>query len=1282
MVERRRSVLQQRSLNAWFTPSPSTQPTLPETKSTPTHRPSIGGGSNANTLPGCVGVVDLTETLAPTTTTAADPTPTTVAVSLLSSSHPEKETTVFVLDDDDKPKTLPSTISPGPVYPIAKTEEFLKEELPHQELINEGSPDKNLKQEDEEFIREESPDEEFIKEESPDEELMKQGELKQENEFEADELNQEELKEEGKHPNLTDRLQQQQPIMAPSSSSLLVLEEVEASVNTTTNSNRPTTRTASTNNNPINTMNNNKNNRNSGLVGRRCAVHCCIERDFFGPNPLGAAPTAPPNNAAPGTTRTDATTATTRGQDQPNPRRFESWYAGTILQVHHHQNHHPDTTTTDSQPSVNQHLGIPSSTTVTVRFLDNTVDDGVRWEDVRLLRNNNDKQIDYFCQNTTRMDARFVGVASLPNHDSATAAASSAVFCRHRPDVLYPGDLVSALFQQGGGGGGVCSNSTSNKTRRNVPHNPPWYRGRVVAERSLVCTNTTNDNTIISVVDICYDDGDLERNVPYNIKQKSGTRKGSTKEQDNDDDDGCYYCVTLLEHGSENPAWLQGFSVALPSLLKKGGAGHGVVVGDEITPTTASISNDNGNPPTPVLLPVRYRCAMDPTPRKTSPEWVEHRAYSDVVAAFCQATDFKRAPGCIVYDWPWPKTTVPLVTATTTISIATTARRSTRVRNPSAAAAAALSSKVRADNDDNDEEDDDAAEDNEDSDHEEDDATPLHILVKRRKLALASSSTARTRKPPMRKKPPGQPRLADPEMVEDEDEPDTTVSPQPLTRATRTRKPPTRMKPQEQQRRAKPIMNYADEPLTTVSPRPLTWTRKPPIQKQNDHHAVKKRPLDKQQQEKESKPPLTRSNRRTMPIQKRAKVVDIDEDDDAVAVLESAWPLLVVVGDNKSDDGARSLRRMDFYMSHHWGQALQNSGDAVPAAEFVTFMGAMHGTKKCTKRTNYCADIFLTRVRDADSMLTVVALTLYIARMPHDALWQCVLDLNCVGPVSKGQPFPDPHKMDLALRYLNFVFSKQGMLTSCSDFIDANFRTNHKGATYMETFATQMMEELYTAEGDEHRGTRIAATRIRNTLHAKSCFAVVVAQLLNHILIPCMIAGKDKPSLDYRLAPIVRDVVTARRGAKDALEKVLQSWTRLWMRFGPYVECNNLSQDWIREKDDECVPLDVLESIRHEMLRLTESLGKIVSCMAWLYGKEAHEGMDALADLCSHVVQREITDTKFNFVSLLGSMEDYKFIQTIKIRFVMSIRSEMCPHLRPKLADRFGIASIYNIIHG
>jgi hypothetical protein len=274
-------------------------------------------------------------------------------------------------------------------------------------------------------------------------------------------------------------------------------------------------------------------------------------------------------------------------------------------------------------------------------------------------------------------------------------------------------------------------------------------------------------------------------------------------------------------------------------------------------------------------------------------------------------------------------------------------------------------------------------------------------------------------------------------------------------------------------------------------------------------------------------------------------------------------------------------------------------------------------------------------------------------------------------------PYPDTHKMDATLRYLQNILAKPGVMDLCCQFIDGKvFGAIKNGASsYAETFHQQMMSDYYMESDDLQDTSTDALERILNTLHAKVCFAEVFLMVLQHqlksIVVQYHLKDCDKSgrnlSVDYHTLPIIRDVLHSRRGAKDSLENVTKACASLWTHFSvPFLFENhgNGSQE-------------ISNYIRQEILRLADRFGDVISYYAWLYGREMNEDAFALAETIGRIFEREME------LSSLKSIQGCEWLRdSIKMRFLSTIRKEFVPQLRPRLAERFCIVGLYNSMYG
>jgi len=374
-----------------------------------------------------------------------------------------------------------------------------------------------------------------------------------------------------------------------------------------------------------------------------------------------------------------------------------------------------------------------------------------------------------------------------------------------------------------------------------------------------------------------------------------------------------------------------------------------------------------------------------------------------------------------------------------------------------------------------------------------------------------------------------------------------------------------------------------------------------------------------------------------------ATALKYEDDGDVAAIAETMGQLEL---DPELPQPTRALQSMNLSLASNYGGALQSSSPE-QGYQWLSFLLSMNG------------------------------------RIPTDALWQKLLDLNAMGPIFRGKTiYPDSFKMSLCSDYLQHLFAQQGMLDTCSKYIDEHYKFEHQKVSYADTFMRQMTAVYYNAENDETRYTAPAADRIVETLRAKAFFADTFSQLLQHNLKPHVVAasqdskrrGKDT---SYKTVPIVCDIVKARRGSKDALEQSVRTFTQLYLTSGHF-----LTNGGLHPYLDNGVTRETLNLADGAMQSLTQQLGTVISYMAWLYSRETNENLDAVADIISNVVRLCLEEDTFDKTPLLdSSMTAEKFSVKMKLRLIQSIHKDIVPQLRPKLAEHLYVAKIYNMFY-
>lgn len=210
--------------------------------------------------------------------------------------------------------------------------------------------------------------------------------------------------------------------------------------------------------------------------------------------------------------------------------------------------------------------------------------------------------------------------------------------------------------------------------------------------------------------------------------------------------------------------------------------------------------------------------------------------------------------------------------------------------------------------------------------------------------------------------------------------------------------------------------------------------------------------------------------------------------------------------------------------------------------------------------------------------------------------------------------------MELTTDYILTVFRAKGTLQDCCDALVDEFSVDEG---FGDIVLDQMVQDYYMASDDLDRETSTA--RILNTIHAKCCASRVFLEVLRHILHQSVVDDQEPTQLRslFRQTP------------KECFRKAILVAKSLW-RLAP-------------------------RSSGIEFHQLAESWGCVLSYVAWWYGKCANEDANALADL--------LTDIKVSVD------------KCVLFDVIDSLRSDILPQVRPKLAERWGLSEVYNLCY-
>jgi hypothetical protein len=182
--------------------------------------------------------------------------------------------------------------------------------------------------------------------------------------------------------------------------------------------------------------------------------------------------------------------------------------------------------------------------------------------------------------------------------------------------------------------------------------------------------------------------------------------------------------------------------------------------------------------------------------------------------------------------------------------------------------------------------------------------------------------------------------------------------------------------------------------------------------------------------------------------------------------------------------------------------------------------------------------------------------------------------------------------------------------------------------------------------------------------------------------------GMTNDALDLHTLPIIRDVFKAKRGVKGVLEGMTLACIMIWIQFGlPFVL--DPGELYTKANGDPSL-VHLIQQIQHETARLTELLGIGISYMSWIYSQETNEGPSAIADIIGQIYYREMDAAmdpqqqlrnRSTTIATTASADSPNREDVLKLRFISSIDKNIIPQLRPKLADQFDVAGLYNMLY-
>jgi hypothetical protein len=290
----------------------------------------------------------------------------------------------------------------------------------------------------------------------------------------------------------------------------------------------------------------------------------------------------------------------------------------------------------------------------------------------------------------------------------------------------------------------------------------------------------------------------------------------------------------------------------------------------------------------------------------------------------------------------------------------------------------------------------------------------------------------------------------------------------------------------------------------------------------------------------------------------------------------------------------------------------------------------------------------------------------------NPTLGQLVRVLLCDGPTNGGTKFPDPHRVEVTLKYLDALIACEGgnvnLSISCSP---DEWLTLHD-------MLTTIVSPHYLYDGDALSEAAEAWGRCVDSLHLCKSGARFLNMLFKAELGE-EIRKKTTDRQKCRTGPIATAILTNASGSRDSLKVIIRIFVGSWIRFGHYVLC-----DFAPLKAKTGAPSSAsIVRCRDEAKRMLHELGSVVSYAIWLYCvcEVVRTSNRDLACLIKEIYDSETISNNFDpavFMSTKKTPEGY--FQKLKVYMITCLDDSVLVGLQVNLAKQLGVEKEFKLV--
>jgi hypothetical protein len=296
---------------------------------------------------------------------------------------------------------------------------------------------------------------------------------------------------------------------------------------------------------------------------------------------------------------------------------------------------------------------------------------------------------------------------------------------------------------------------------------------------------------------------------------------------------------------------------------------------------------------------------------------------------------------------------------------------------------------------------------------------------------------------------------------------------------------------------------------------------------------------------------------------------------------------------------------------------------------------------------------------------------------------QNILKLLLNGPQSEGTLFPDPNRVDHARNYTDLLMSSPTKASSLIDCLPLSTWEALSGCLL------QLKDRAYQVEGDEVSINKASLERVQHSLQLAAVSADLFACLFKFELDDFVSTDRKVSQKSYRDKKLVQALLGNPNGIRDSMKMMTKIYANAWIKCSHFIIRDPItSKTSVNSKQYaayDAVPTYVTENCYTHSVELVESLGKILSYVAWLYCAEQNVGMDNsnLATEIKNILISEVDNTTFDpspFLEAKGTTikNRPKYYKQLKLEFVVNLDSTFTQKLQASLAKRLNISDQYS----